>query len=135
VLAAPGAYRIVHCCAARPPLPVISRAGAQAVYLDISLLGPEDEDPLAEAAEAGSGIFAGAVQPSDPERPEASQLARRVIDLWRRLGLPSAGGAEQVVIAPACGLAGVSPERAAELLAACREAGRILPEMIEEGTG
>ena len=40
--------------------------------------GRQDEDPLAEAAEGGSGIFAGAVQPSDSERPEASQLARRV---------------------------------------------------------
>jgi hypothetical protein len=39
-----------------------------------------------------------------------------------------------VVIAPACGLAGVPPQRAAELLAACREAGRMLPEMIEEDT-
>ena len=135
VLAASGAYRVVHCCAARPPLGIISQAGAQAVYLDISLLRPQDEDPLAEAAEAGSGIFAGAVQPSDSERPEASQLARRVSDLWRRLGLPMAGCAERVVIGPACGLVGVSPERAADVLAACREAGRILPEMVEEGTG
>lgn len=135
VLAASGAYRVAGCCAAHPPLRVISRAGAQAIYLDISLLRREDEDPLAEAADAGSGIFAGAVQPSDSERPEAGQLAKRVIDLWRRLGLPPSRGAEQVVIAPACGLAGTSPERAAGLLAACREAGRILPEMIEEGAG
>jgi len=105
VLAASGAYRVVHCCAAHPPLRVISRAGAQAIYLDVSLLRREDEDPLAEAADAGSGIFAGAVQPSDSERPEAGQLAKRVIDLWRRLGLPPSRGAEQVVIAPACGLA------------------------------
>jgi hypothetical protein len=69
----------------------------------------------------------------DSERPQASHLARRIIDLWRRLGLPLAGCAEQVVIGPACGLAGASPERAAEVLAACREAGRILPEMIAEG--
>ena len=135
VLAAPDAYRVAGCCAAQPPLRVITRAGAQAIYLDISLLGREDEDPLAEAAESGSGIFAGAVQPSDSERPEPSQLAKRVTDLWRRLGLPPSRGAEQVVITPACGLAGTSPERATELLAACREAGRILPEMIEEGTG
>jgi hypothetical protein len=132
VLEATGAYRVVHCCAARPPFGVITRAGAQAIYLDLSLLRPEDDDPLAEAAEAGTGIFAGSVQPLDSERAEASQLARRVIDLWRRLGLPAAWCAGQVVIAPACGLAGVPPERAAGLLAACREAGRMLPEMTEE---
>jgi hypothetical protein len=127
------AFPLVHCCAAHPPFGIIIQSGARAIYLDLSRLGREDEDPLAEAAEAGTGIFAGTVQPVDSERPVASELAKRVIDLWRRLGLPSARCAEQVVIGPACGLAGVSPERAAGVLAACREAGRILPEMIEEG--
>ena len=133
VLDAANAYRIVHCCAARPPLRMITQSGAQAIYLDLSLLGEDDEDQFAETAEAGTGIFAGSVQPLDSERPQASHLARRIIDLWRRLGLPLAGCAEQVVIRQACGLAGASPERAAEVLAACREAGRILPEMIAEG--
>jgi hypothetical protein len=36
------------------------------------------------------------------------------------------------VIAPACGLAGASPDQAIAVLAACREAAKILPEMIEE---
>jgi hypothetical protein len=135
ILEAANAVGIVHCCAAHPPFGIITQSGARAIYLDLSLLRREDEDPLAEAADAGSGIFAGAVQPLDSERAVASELAKRVISLWRRLGLPAARCAEQVVIAPACGLAGASPGRAAELLAACREAGRILPEMIEEGTG
>jgi methionine synthase II (cobalamin-independent) len=134
VLDAANAYRIVHCCAARPPFGVITQSGAQAIYLDLSLLRQEDEDPFAEIAEAGAGILAGSVPPLATERPVARQLAQRVIDLWRRVGLPLAGCAEQVVIAPACGLAGASPERATDVLAACREAGRILPEMIEEGT-
>jgi len=135
VLEPSGAYGIVHCCAAHPPFGIVSQSGARAIYLDLSLLRREDEDPLAEAAEAGTGIFAGTVQASDSERAVASELAKRVIDLWRRLGLPPARCAEQVVIGPACGLAGASPGRAAEVLAACHEAGRILPEMIEEGPG
>ncbi len=134
VLDATSAYRVVHCCAARPPLGLITRSGAQAIYVDLGLLGPDDDDPLAETAEAGTGIFAGSVNPVDTERPEASRLARGVIDLWRRLGLPLAGCAEQVVTGPACGLAGASPERASEILGACREAGRVLPEMIAEET-
>jgi methionine synthase II (cobalamin-independent) len=134
ILDAAAAFGLVHCCAAHPPFGIITAAGARAISLDLSLLRREDEDPLAEAADGGAGIVAGAVQPLDSERAPASVLAKRVIDLWHRLGLPSARCADQVVIAPACGLAGVSPERAAELLASCREAGRILPEMIEEGT-
>jgi methionine synthase II (cobalamin-independent) len=39
--------------------------------------------------------------------------------------------ARQVVITPACGLAGLSPEAARAALAHCRDAARIAPEMIE----
>jgi hypothetical protein len=133
VLAAAAGYGLVHCCAAPAPFKIITDSGARAVYIDLGLLRRADEDPLAEAVEAGTGIFAGAVQPLDSERPGGRQLAKLIIDLWRRLGLSLAGCAPQVVIAPACGLAGASPERATAVLAACREAGRILPEMIEEG--
>jgi hypothetical protein len=65
--------------------------------------------------------------------------ARRVVDLWRRMGWPAApsGGrddiAGQVVLTPACGLAGASPGYARAALAHCREAARLLPELIEEG--
>jgi methionine synthase II (cobalamin-independent) len=70
--------------------------------------------------------------PADSESGAARDTAERVIRLWRRLGLPSASCAEQTVITPACGLAGVSPAQAREALARCREAARILSEMIEE---
>ncbi|HEV2450483.1 MAG TPA: methionine synthase [Streptosporangiaceae bacterium] len=134
-----GADGIVHCCAGRPPFEVLTKSGARAIYIDLSLLRREDEDPLAEAAEAGLGLFAGAVTPGHNapghnERGEAEAIATRVIDLWRRLGLPAARTTGQVVIAPACGLAGVSPERAAAVLRACAEAARTLPEMIQEGS-
>jgi hypothetical protein len=127
-------YPIVHCCAVAPPFGIIKQSGAHAIYLDLSLLGGGQEDAFAEAVDAGAGVFAGVVQPMGEQPPVPADLARRVTGLWRRLGLPSSGAAEQVVIAPACGLAGASPERATEVLAACREAARILPEMFEEGT-
>jgi Cobalamin-independent synthase, Catalytic domain len=40
--------------------------------------------------------------------------------------------AAQVVITPSCGLAGAPPEYAQAALARCREAARLLPELIEE---
>jgi hypothetical protein len=134
VLRATPGYTLVHCCAPSVPFGIIRQSTAHAVYIDLSLLRSGEEDPLAEAVEAGTGIFAGAVQPLGPERLRIPRdLAKRIIDLWRRLGLPLAGCAQQVVIAPGCGLAGASPDEAIAVLAACREAGRILPEMIEEG--
>ncbi len=60
--------------------------------------------------------------------------------LWQRMGWPAArdgsagpgGAAAQVVLAPACGMAGATPGYARMAMARCREAARLLPELIEE---
>jgi cobalamin-independent methionine synthase catalytic subunit len=138
---------VVHCCAPEVPFGVIKAAGVQAVGLDLSLLRRDEEDGLAEIVEAGLGILAGTVPATAPDTaerggarlPEPGVTARRVVDLWRRMGWPAAPGAGrddaagQVVLAPACGLAGASPGYARAALAHCREAARLLPELIEEG--
>jgi hypothetical protein len=49
------------------------------------------------------------------------------------MGLPAAKLADQVVITPACGLAGASPAGARAALASCREAAMIMPELVEDG--
>jgi methionine synthase II (cobalamin-independent) len=138
VLRASKAFGIVHCCAAEIPFQAIRDSGAGAVGFDLSLLRREDEDGLAEVAEAGLGILAGASTTMvKRELPAASAAPRdtaaRVIELWHRIGLANPALAEQVVITPACGLAGESPAGARAALASCREAARILPELIEEG--
>jgi len=141
------AFIVVHCCAPGVPFGMIKAAGVQAVGLDLSLLRRDEEDGVAESVEAGLGILAGAVPaiaPSPAERdgarpPEPAVTARRVVDLWHRMGWPATSGAgrddvaRQVVLTPACGLAGASPGYARAALAHCREAARLLPELIEEG--
>ncbi|WP_430791221.1 methionine synthase [Actinoplanes sp. G11-F43] len=143
---------VVHCCAPGVPLQVIRDARATAVAFDLSLI--KDLDPLGEAIEAGLGIFAGAA-PTRPVvtsparfaagatvrpaaggpgraadgRPEAKQIAERVSTLWRRLGFPAARLPEQVVITPACGLAGAPYGYVRALLKACTEAGRRISEV------
>jgi hypothetical protein len=79
---------------------------------------------------------------STGQLPSREAVAGRVIELWRRMGWPAARGAggssgiaAQVVITPACGLAGAPPGYARAALACCREAGRLLPELIEEAAG
>jgi methionine synthase II (cobalamin-independent) len=59
-----------------------------------------------------------APQPS----PMAIAAANRVKALWREIGFSPNHLATQVVITPACGLAGVSPTYARAATAACREA-------------
>jgi methionine synthase II (cobalamin-independent) len=65
-------------------------------------------------------------------RPTPEGTADTVREVWRKIGLPPATCAEQVVITPACGLAGASPDQARDALRWCREAARILPELMAE---
>jgi hypothetical protein len=160
VLAATRAYTIVHCCAPGYPFEIITGAGANAVSFDLSLLKHRDYDQLAETVEGGSGLLIGALSVTglagDPARPSARDsdggrraarqrdedaertrptpagTANAVREVWQRIGLPPATCAGQVVITPACGLAGVSPDQARDALRWCREAARILPELMGE---
>ncbi len=134
VLAATGRYTIVHCCSRGCPFGIITGAGADAVSFDLRLLRRDDYDELAATAEAGAGLLAGAMSFDYPERRGVTptDTARTVQVAWRTIALPAARCAPQVVVTPACGLAAASPAQAREALRWCREAARILPEMMEE---
>ncbi len=160
VLQAVTAPALIHCCGLSVPFGMMKTAGAEAVGFDLSQLRRGEEETLAELVEAGLVVFVGAVPatpgaPGGPSRdtrtsartgtqqlPSREAVAGRVAELWRRMGWPSARGAAvsagiaaQVVITPACGLAGAPPDYARAALARCREAGRLLPELIEEEAG
>jgi methionine synthase II (cobalamin-independent) len=150
VIAATREYSVVHSCSAAVPFGIIRAAGANAISFDLSQLRRGEEERVAEAAEAGMGLLTGAVavmpvadaeagrpRPAGPAGPgdgsaDARETADRVIRLWQRIGLPLGTLPEQAVITPACGLAGVSPDRARAVLTRCREAASMLPELIVE---
>jgi methionine synthase II (cobalamin-independent) len=130
VVEAAGAPVVVHCCAPDVPLQVVRDAGAAAVGLDLALV--DDLDPLGEALEAGLGLFAGAAParpPSNGQAPTSKTIAERVRTLWTRLGFPAERLPRQVVVTPACGLAGAPEQYVRTVLAACRDAGRRLAEV------
>ncbi|MBM0206806.1 methionine synthase [Micromonospora sp. STR1s_5] len=130
IVDAVGVPTLVHCCAPDVPLELIRSTGAVAVALDLDLV--TKLDPLGEAIDAGLGLLAGAAParpPSAGGAPTSAQIADRVRQVWDRLGFPRRQLAEQVVVTPACGLAGATPEYAREVLAACRDAGRRLAEV------
>ncbi|MEU8219192.1 methionine synthase [Micromonospora taraxaci] len=130
VVEAVGVPTLVHCCAPDVPLELIRSTGAVAVALDLDLV--TDLDPLGEAIDTGLGLLAGAAPtrpPSAGRAPTSAQIADRVRQLWDRLGFPRRQLAQQVVVTPACGLAGATPEYARAVLAACRDAGRRLAEV------
>jgi hypothetical protein len=125
---------VVHCCAARPPVGVVRDAGAVGVSLDLTLVDLDSTaelDALGEVLDGGFGLIAGAV----PTRPvagvdpaDSKPPAARVRELWHRLGLPAARRHHQVVVAPACGLAGATADHARTAMKTCREAARRLLE-------
>jgi hypothetical protein len=139
-------YTVVHSCSRDVAFGIIKGAGADGLSLDISQLRSQDYDELAEAAEAGRGLFLGyterpaAAQPGPPQagatRPGSAApgpgrgTADAIAALWRRLTLPPARLTRQVVVTPSCGLAGYSPAQARDELRRCAEAARILPEMM-----
>jgi methionine synthase II (cobalamin-independent) len=131
------ASTVVHCCAGRSPFREIAAAGAAGVGFDLSLLRNAEIDLVAELADAGMALFVGALPTaaaqrlvSGPPLP-ARRTAEAVVELWRKTGLAANRMAGQVVITPACGLAGRSPAAARAALVHCRDAARIAPEMIE----
>ncbi|NUT31932.1 MAG: methionine synthase [Hamadaea sp.] len=126
VIEAVAAPVVVHCCAPDAPLPLLREAGAAGVAVDLDQVG--DLDPLGELIDAGLTLFAGAAPTRAAHAPTSAAVAERVRRVWRTLGFPEPGLAAQVVVTPACGLAGATPAYARAVLAACREAGRRLAE-------
>lgn len=125
---------VVHSCAPGVPFGLLRRAGAAGVSFDFSLLTERDEEPIGEAVEAGTVLFAGVVPSTDPASGALSDPGGSVMGvrtLWRRLGLNPGTLAKSVVVTPTCGLAGASPEYARKALAHCARAARSLADNPE----
>jgi methionine synthase II (cobalamin-independent) len=118
-----GATPLVHCCAGEVPFGLLTGAGAAGVSVDLSALTPESYDGLAEVLESDRMLVLGVVPSVDPATwSDDRSLTERVLRLLDMLGLdPSAPEtAGELVVSPACGLAGASwgwARRACELSA------------------
>lgn len=126
VLAAHDGRTVIHCCAARPPLPLLRAAAPSALSVDVTLLGPRGWEGVAVAAESGIRLHAGAV-PTDGSRTRAQEVADAIVEPWSGVGMPLSSLAD-VVVTPACGLAGRTPETARGVQRAAVEAAAELAE-------
>lgn len=115
---AAGATTWVHCCAPAVPIGLLRGAGVGGLMVDADLLGAGDHDDLAEALEAGDTVALGVV-PSTGELPGDAAVVERVLRWLDLIGLDPEVVGGQLVITPACGLSGATPEgarRATELV-------------------
>ncbi len=131
VIAAHDGPVTVHSCAPGVPFALLRRAGAAGVSFDFGLLTERDEEPIGEAVEAGTKLFAGVVPSTDTALSDPGGSVMGVRTLWRRLGLNPGTLAESVVVTPTCGLAGASPAYARAALAHCARAARSLADNPE----
>jgi methionine synthase II (cobalamin-independent) len=129
-LATTNAQTVVHCCAARPPIEVFTKAGAGGVAVDLSLLTQPAWEQVAVAVEAGTTLYAGVV-PTTGALPNPEQAADPLIRRWRELGLDPEL-LKKVVITPACGLAASpSPADARSRLTLLRRTAEAVAEAAE----
>lgn len=105
---------VLHCCA--PGLPIEDmvgegrqRAGFGAVSLDLDTIAPEQYEILAAAVEAGAGVWLGCVPTHEPFQLTADQVRGRVLRFIDTLGVADAL-TERLVLTPACGMAGFTPD-------------------------
>ncbi len=120
---------VVHCCARRPPVALLYRAGAAGLSLDLTVVSPDADDEIGTAVEAGVALLAGlvpAVAGTDGLSDPAATVAP-VRRLWQRLGL-DAERLRSVVVTPTCGMAGADPGHALAALRLARAGARQLAD-------
>lgn len=127
LMAVPGVFSGVHCCAAKPPIRVLANSNAQFVSIDLTL-GRIDEDAMGEAWEQGIGLFAGCFSPlAMGERKMGDSTASEPLrTLAHHLGLENPEHMQAVVITPTCGCAGANWMQARAAYDTAVRAGRVL---------
>jgi hypothetical protein len=119
---------LVHCCAADPPVALVQGAGVHGVLVDSDQLNGTAWDAVGAALEAGLDIGLGAL-PTTALGTSPDQVARRVLTVLRDLGVePMRSG--QLILTPACGLAGASGPDAVRALRTVRTAADIVTDQL-----
>jgi methionine synthase II (cobalamin-independent) len=117
-----GAEPWVHACAPGTPWALLRGAGARGLSVDFSVLAAEDHDVLGEALEAGDGVALGVVPSLGPAQPPPDRVLTDQVLAWLdMLGLDPEVASRRLLVTPACGLAGATPDWARRALALSRE--------------
>ncbi|MGM7648305.1 methionine synthase [Nocardia sp. JW2] len=132
VIAAQNAPVLLHTCASRPALATIGRTAAAGISFDAATISTADLDALGDIVDRGKKIALGLTPAEQPAAPitwrEIAEPAVRLVD---RLGFPRTTLATQILVTPACGLAGASLEWSRRALALSTEVARAFAEEPE----
>lgn len=114
---------IMHNCSPDVPWNLVARTKFAGVSVDLAQIRTSDLDGIGQLLDEGRDVILGAVPGTDPVTvPAAEQIASSCAELTDRIGLSRKVLAEQVLISPACGLAGADEKWAKTALALCSTA-------------
>ncbi|MGW4535567.1 methionine synthase [Nocardia sp. NPDC004340] len=100
---------LIHSCADRPALGFLRKSAASAIGFDLAAIGTRDLDRIGELLDAGKHLVLGLVPTTEPAKPVTwRDIAEPGVRLIDRLGFPRRLLADQILVSPACGLAGAS---------------------------
>lgn len=121
----------VHCCAPRPPIEMLSRAGFTGIVVPVSaggFLAEGTEEALGQALDGGAVLGLGVLDPRSVSggRLDAPRAASGVLHQLERWGFSPENVADRIVLTPDCGLAGVGSHQVREVYRTLREAGRLI---------
>lgn len=126
----------VHCCAERPPVGLLRRAGAGAISVNATRLGEVSgalADELGEAWEEGVALLLGLVpSTAAAEEPPVRDLAAPAHELVSRLGFPRRVLARNALPTPVCGLAGATNDWARRAVALSGALGRLFQDESDQ---
>jgi hypothetical protein len=129
VLAAHAGATVVHCCHPAAPLPLLRATGAGSLAIDVTEATPARWESIAATLEAGTGLYAGCL-PTDGTGTDQGARAL-VLEGFERAGL-SAVALTGLVVSPACGLAGLTPQGAQNVVRMALDTARRLGEEVPE---
>lgn len=118
---------VLHCCAPAVPMALLRSVDVE-LSLDTSLLTTPAWEGVAEFVESGRRLWAGLV-PTDATGTHPGRYVDAFVEQWRRVGLPVADLAN-LVVTPACGLAGRQSARGVQRLAV--DAAKALAEVAQD---
>ncbi len=132
VITAQAAPVLVHTCADAPALSLLRGSAATAIGFDTATITTRALDDIGETLDAGKQLALGLVPTTSPGKPPTwRDIAEPGVRLIDRLGLRRSVLATQILVAPACGLAGAPLEWARRALHLATEVARAYAEEPE----
>jgi methionine synthase II (cobalamin-independent) len=125
---AAGGVSALHTCAEDVPYGLLVESGAQGLSFDVQGVPTSAYDVLAEAIDRGVVLLAGSVPTNGREVSDLRSSVDALQRWWSRLGFAPELLAQRTVITPVCGLAGLSPVAARDVVARCHDIARAVLE-------